>query len=60
MTLSFSASTKTIFADGAVCLNQRRSLALPTFSPSVGDISGDVMQSSRGKWATIGIRRRIA
>jgi hypothetical protein len=56
VTMGFSQSTTTIFAGGGDCLSQGLSLALRTFSPSVGDISGDVLQGLRGKRATIGIR----
>jgi len=49
MTSSFSRNTKAIFADGGDCLNQRRSLVLRTFSPSVRDISRDVFAKLAGQ-----------
>jgi hypothetical protein len=55
MTLRLSLSKKTIFADGGDCLNQRRRLALRMFSPSVGDISGDVFQRLRVNGPRLGL-----
>jgi hypothetical protein len=54
MTSSLSFVQSRFLPMGEDWLNHRRSLGLPKFSPSVRDISGDVLQDPRDKWITIG------
>ncbi len=54
MSSSSSFAQRRFSLAGKDWLNQRRSLVLPKFWPSVRNISGDVLQGLQEKWATIG------